>query len=212
MPIRIRYRDKPRYRTQQNEYKELIASLVIALKEVSMLFDTFDRTGNAEFPFPKQVVFRAVCNSVDGISSMTIENRDDLASRLDIKTGMSAFSWGEKVSISVTANGTNSAIVSIQSAAKTIFGSATTHGRNRQNVREIINETSRLLTQYGSQWEEEMGLKPNTPQYSSTEYSHRLIADELAKLADLLKQGFLSPEDFSAQKARLLGSDEKNIK
>ena len=31
MPIRIRYRDNPRYRAQQNEYKELIASLVIAL-------------------------------------------------------------------------------------------------------------------------------------------------------------------------------------
>jgi hypothetical protein len=31
MPIRIRYRDKPRYRAQQNEYKELIAFLVIAL-------------------------------------------------------------------------------------------------------------------------------------------------------------------------------------
>jgi len=32
MPIRIRCRDKPRYRAQQDEYKELIASLVIALK------------------------------------------------------------------------------------------------------------------------------------------------------------------------------------
>jgi hypothetical protein len=32
MPIRIRCRDKSRYTAQQNEYKELIASLVIALK------------------------------------------------------------------------------------------------------------------------------------------------------------------------------------
>jgi len=32
MPIRIRCRDKPRYRAQQNEYKERIQSLVIALK------------------------------------------------------------------------------------------------------------------------------------------------------------------------------------
>lgn len=31
MPIRIRCRDKPRYRAQPNEYKELIASLAIAL-------------------------------------------------------------------------------------------------------------------------------------------------------------------------------------
>jgi len=31
MPIRIRCRDKPRYRAQQSEYKELIAFLVVAL-------------------------------------------------------------------------------------------------------------------------------------------------------------------------------------
>ncbi len=31
MPIRIKCRDKPRYMAQPNEYKELIASLAIAL-------------------------------------------------------------------------------------------------------------------------------------------------------------------------------------
>jgi hypothetical protein len=25
------------------------------------MFDTFDRTGDCEFPFPKQVVFQAIC-------------------------------------------------------------------------------------------------------------------------------------------------------
>jgi len=30
MPIRIRCRDKPRYRAQPNEYKELSASLAVA--------------------------------------------------------------------------------------------------------------------------------------------------------------------------------------
>ena len=103
-----------------------------------MLFDTFDRTGSAEFPFPKQVVFRALCAAVEELNGMSIENRDDLASRLDVKTGMSAFSWGEKVSISVAGNGANAAVASVQSAARTIFGSATTHGKNRANVREII--------------------------------------------------------------------------
>jgi hypothetical protein len=173
-----------------------------------VLFDTFDRTGNAEFPFPKQVVFRAVCVAVEGQSRICIENRDDLASRLDVKTGMSAFSWGEKVSISVVASDRNSAVVSIQSASKTIFGSAMTHGKNRENVRKIINQTSNLLSQYGSRWQEEMGLKTSTPSSTSAEHSSRLVADELMKLADLLKSGVLTPEEFSAQKARLLGGGE----
>ena len=89
-----------------------------------MLFDTFDRTGNAEFSFHKQVVFRALCMAVEELDGMTIDSRDDLASRLDVKTGMSLFSWGERVTISVTGSGENSAVVSIQSGAKTILGSA----------------------------------------------------------------------------------------
>lgn len=126
-----------------------------------MLFDTFDRTGKAEFPFPKQLVFRAVCMAVEELKGMTIDNRDDLASLLNVKTGISAFSWGEKLTIAVAGSGANAAVVSVQSAAKTIFGSATTHGKNRENVREIITHTSKLLTEHGSQWEEEIGLKPN---------------------------------------------------
>jgi hypothetical protein len=30
-------------------------------------FDTFDRTGKAEFNFPKTVVFRALCDGVAGL-------------------------------------------------------------------------------------------------------------------------------------------------
>lgn len=167
-----------------------------------MLFDTFDRTGNAELPFHKQVVFRAVCSAVEGLKGMNIEYRDELACRLDVKTGMSAFSWGEKVSISITGNGADAAVVSVQSGAKTIFGSATTHGKNRKNVRHIIQRTSELLAQHASEWQKEMRLEPQAPIPSST----RSIADEILKLAALRDQGLLSPEEFNGQKARLLGN------
>jgi len=166
-----------------------------------MLFDTFDRTGNAEFPFRKEILFRAVCAAVEGLKGMSVENRDELASRLDIKTGMSAFSWGEKVSISITGNGADAAVVSVQSAAKTIFGSATTHGKNRENVRQIIQRTSELLTQHAVEWQTEMGLKSSAP----TEMVTHSIADEISKFAALRDQGLLSPEEFNAQKTRLLG-------
>lgn len=168
-----------------------------------MLFDTFDRSGNAEFPFPRQVVFRAVATAVEGLSGMNIEGRDELACRVDVKTGMSAFSWGEKVSIVVTGNGPSAAIVSVQSAAKTIFGSATTHGKNRENVKEIIQRTSELLVQHGSEWINEMGLQ----QQASAQATQptQSVADELVKLAALRDQGLLTPEEFNGQKARLLG-------
>ena len=169
-----------------------------------MLFDTFDRSGNAEFPFPKQVVFRAVAAAVEGLSGMNIESRDELACRVDVKTGMSAFSWGEKVSIVVTGNGPSAAIVSVQSGAKTIFGSDTTHGKNRENVKGVIRRTSDLLVQRGSEWLNEMGLQQQTsaPPTQPTQS----VADELVKLAALRDQGLLTPEEFNGQKARLLGA------
>ncbi len=168
-----------------------------------MLFDTFDRSGNAEFPFPKQVVFRAVVVAVEGLIGMNIESRDELACRVDVKTGMSAFSWGEKVSTVVTGNWPSAAIVSVQSGAKTIFGSATTHGKNRENVKEVIQRTSELLVRHGSEWLNEMGLQQqtSTPPTQPTQS----VADELAKLAALRDQGLLTPEEFNGQKARLLG-------
>jgi hypothetical protein len=119
---------------------------------------------------------------------------------LDIKTGISALSWGERVTVTVCANGDQAAVVSVQSGAKTVFGSATTHGKNRKNVREIINAISELLRSQGEIWRNEMGL---VPQASSSKSS---VADELTKLARLREQGILSDAEFQAQKARLLAS------
>ena len=164
------------------------------------MFDTFDRTGDCEFPFPKQVVFHAICVAVGGFRGMKITSRDELACRLDITTGMSAFSWGEKVSVSVSGNGEQAAIVSVRSAAKTALGSATTHGKNRKNIREILDRTSALLQEHGAKWREEMGLSPITVS-SPTAVS---VADELEKLVQLRDRGILSESEFQAQKSRLL--------
>ncbi len=168
-----------------------------------MLFDTFDRSGNAEFPFPKQVVFRALCDAVSGLKSMQIETRDELASRLDIKTQLSAFSWGERISVSVSSNGEQASIISVQSAAKTAFGSVWTHKKNRSNVRDIINSTSNILQSHGATWRDEMAVMPGTMSMGAPPVS---VAEELAKLAQLRDKGILDESEFQAQKDRLLRS------
>jgi len=165
------------------------------------MFDTFDRTGGAEFPFPKIVVFRALCEAVKGIRGMTLESRDEMTSRVELKTGVSAFSWGEKISVTVTSSGPDAAIISVGSGAKTIFGSATAHGKNKQNVSEIINHTSAILQKYGVQWKTDLGLQAPPTALSGTSPS---IADELAKLAALRDQGVLTPAEFEDQKQRIL--------
>ena len=168
-----------------------------------MVFDTFDRTGEAEFDFPKKVVFRALSEALKCLRGMDIENRDDLASRLDIKTGVSAFSWGERVSVSVIEKSQNTAVISVRSGAKTIFGSDTAHGKNRENVKLIINQTSKLLSEHGLKWTEELGLSPSVMHAVSGSAS---IADELIKLASLRDQGILTQEEFALQKSRILSN------
>src|SRR5918994_1032412 len=61
------------------------------------MFDTFDRTGTVEFPFAPPVVFRAVEVAVPKLKGMKVAESNAVAGHLYIKTGASAFSWGEKV-------------------------------------------------------------------------------------------------------------------
>jgi hypothetical protein len=164
------------------------------------MFDTFDRTGAAEFPFPRKVVFRALCEAVPLMPGMKIERCDDLACRLDVSTGVSAWSWGEKVTVAVSSAGDQSASLSIQSAVKTVFGSASGHGKNRQNVRAIVEQTSRVLSAKGEEWKQELGLGAAPIQSSNS------IAEELSKLAALRNDGVLDEAEFMAAKARLLST------
>lgn len=167
------------------------------------MFDTFDRTGVAEFPFAKDVVFRAVCEAIPRIRGMKIDRKDDLASRLDISAEMSAFSWGERVSVAVTSAGPNSSTVGIASGAKTILGSATVHGKSRKNVAQIIAETSEILKEKGQQWTAEIGLFQPPGTAAGLPGS---ISAELEKLASLRDQGVLTEPEFQAAKGRLLSA------
>jgi hypothetical protein len=162
------------------------------------MFDTFDRTGAAEFPFPKEVVFLALMDAVKSLG-MKINNVDKLSHRLDVSTGVSVNSWGEKISVSVHSAGQSASTIAVASGAKTIFGSATTHGKNKKNVREILASTSRVLQRNGEVWLAERGHIREVVGESSTS-----IADELGKLAALRDSGALTTQEFEIQKQKLL--------
>jgi hypothetical protein len=163
------------------------------------MFDTFDRTGAAEFPFPKEVVFLALMEAVKS-SGMKINNVDKLSHRLDVSTGVSVNSWGEKISISVHSAGQSASTIAVASGAKTIFGSATTHGKNKKNVREILASTSRVLQRNGDVWLAECGHIREAVGESRAPS----IADELGKLAALRDSGALTTQEFEIQKQKLL--------
>lgn len=162
------------------------------------MFDTFDRTGSVEFPYTASVVFRAVVSAVQSLPGMQVHESNDLARQIFVKTGVTAFSWGERVTISVLESGPERSRLQIASAAKTNFGSATTHGKNRRNVQEIISKTTRILDASGDRWAKELAKAPALKPSQS-------VADEIGKLANLREQGILSDLEFESQKKKLLG-------
>jgi hypothetical protein len=120
---------------------------------------------------------------------------------------VSAFSWGEKVQVSVLEAGAGHSRMQIASGGKTILGSATTHGKNRKNVQDIISGTSRELELHGEEWTREL---PPTPDVRSGVTNNSLkpgqpdMEARLARLKDLHTKELISDEDFESQKRAIL--------
>lgn len=168
-------------------------------------FDTFDRTGAVEFPFAAPVVFRAVEQAIGTLTGMKVQESNKLAGHIYLKTGVSAFSWGEKVTVSVLESGRGRSRVQIASAAKTIAGSATTHGRNRKNVEKIISATSKVLEQNGEQWADELNVaSPPNGVADAPASADISVADRLRKIGELHDSGILTDAEYDAKRAELV--------
>jgi hypothetical protein len=170
------------------------------------MFDTFDRTGTVEFPFASPVVFRAVEVAVPKLKGMKVAESNALAGHLYIKTGASAFSWGEKVQVSVLDAGPGRSRMQIASAGKTLAGSATTHGKNRKNVQSIISAASKELEAHGQEWARELAPAATDAggDANSSGSDKPNLETRLTQLTDLHAKGLISDEDFESRKAAIL--------
>jgi len=166
------------------------------------MFDTFDRTGAVEFPFARDVVLVAAEEALRNTSGMKVTEVNKVAGHIAVSTGVSAMSWGEKVTVSILAATDRSCRMQIASGGKTIMGSATTHSKNKKNIQLIISETSKILERKGSAIASQLGLDGPIETLSSQASSP---ADEIKKLAELRDAGILSDEEFTAKKKQILG-------
>lgn len=169
------------------------------------IFDSFSQTGVAEFSYPKDVVFKAVQEAAGLVKGMKVDSASEASGTIQIKVGMSAFSWGENVDLSVVSVGPWSAQVRVTSSAKVGFN-ATASGKNKKNFRELITAISDVLTRNGDAWANQMGLDRPASDASPQSGSSFEVADELRKLADLRESGLLTDDEFAQRKARLLDS------
>lgn len=154
----------------------------------------FDHNGESEFPFKKDTVFTAICEAVETIDGMKVDNADKLSGRIMVKAGVTLFSWGENIPIQLTSISDTKTKVLVTSTPKTNtmgFGLGGDMGKNRRNIEKILSETSRILSTH-------------KPESQETEINTNSVADEIRKLKNLLDAGALTEEEFRLQKSKLL--------
>ncbi len=157
-----------------------------------------DKKGEAEFPFHRDVVFDAICQTVAGFDSMTIDTADKLSGRIMVKTGINFLNFGERIPIQLSALDDTKTKVQITSSPKggVWLAGPIDFGRNQKNINKILGATSALLS-------------ARKPEVAKQTVSHDegitdSVADELKKLKSLLDEGVLTQEEFWAQKSKLL--------
>jgi hypothetical protein len=151
-----------------------------------------DHTQAFKVPYSVEDTFDSLKNSISK-TNFSIDRADDNLKTLFLKAGVSLASWGENITVSVSA-AEEGAEVMVLSTPKTgvLFGGAMDLGKNRKNINEISRVLSIELEKY----------EKYVPVQNSINNS---AADEIGKLADLKEKGIISEMEFEAKKKQLLG-------
>lgn len=96
-----------------------------------------------KFQFPKEVVLEALKDVLPSID-MQIAKIDMFIGRIEASAGMSAFSWGEKISVIVDEIDPGTSIVRIESSLK-VGGNIPGNHRHHKNFSKIIFSLSEYL-------------------------------------------------------------------
>ena len=154
-----------------------------------------DHTTSVKVPYSLDDTFQALKQSSQYLYGMKVDSVDDLLKTMYLKAGVSAFSWGENITVSVKSAEDGQTVVEISSASKTgAIGGALDMGKNNRNLKTIMDELSMELKKY-----------PQVKKNNESIASARSIADEIKEFAELTKQGILTEEEFNAKKKQLLG-------
>lgn len=157
-----------------------------------------DHTQSIKVPYSEDDTFLALKSAIKKVKGFKVERFDSTMKTVYAKTGMSTFSWGENITVSVRNCPDGTAEVLVLSTPKTgaLFGGATDMGKNRKNIMAISLALSKELGRYQQVEKLERDEREET---DST-----LVADEIKKLANLKEQGILSEEEFAQKKKQLL--------
>lgn len=96
-----------------------------------------------KLPFSYETVFDGLLRAIPN-AGMSVKSKDKLIGRITASAGMSLFSWGENLTITVEKIDENTTVIGIESALKVGINIAGTH-RHQQNFEKIISILSQNL-------------------------------------------------------------------
>lgn len=94
------------------------------------------------YPFSKEKVFAATVKSIENNSKMKLSSADVVSGFISLNIGMSIWSWGEKMTITVTSVDANKAELTIQSASHM---AVIDYGKNARNIEDLVQGISNNL-------------------------------------------------------------------
>lgn len=154
-----------------------------------------DHTSEVKVPYNKEDVIAAITEAIEKLKGMKIDTTDIITGRIIVKAGISAFSWGESITIIVNELPSNETNISIMSTPKTgaLFGGAVDMGKNRKNINIIFNKISECLVSKNR-------LDKLSEQVSSIDDS----IEKIKKLKSLLESNLISNEEFEKKRLEIL--------
>ena len=100
--------------------------------------------GQAEFPYPQPQVFQAAEQAITDIAHMKVVEADGSSSRITVSAGASLWSWGEKLTLAIDAEGDSTTLVHVTANPK-LFTDVTAAPKDREDVQEILDGITRIL-------------------------------------------------------------------
>lgn len=106
-----------------------------------------DHSQDIVLDYPWESVFSAIEKAIQNLKGMQVDNANKITKTIHAKAGVSLFSWGENITITLESMEDNKTKISILSTPKTgiMFGGAMDMGKNRKNIDSIINEATKYL-------------------------------------------------------------------
>ena len=103
-----------------------------------------DQTRGVVVNYNIDKVYDAVLKGVEGLSGFTVKNNNRITHSITINVGMSLFSWGEQMNVSMIEISDNKTEIQFNSGSKlgTEFAA---NSKNRKNIDAVMNAMSKYL-------------------------------------------------------------------